>query len=57
VGDVEGYIHLLSRYDGHITARAKVDRKGISAKLLARNGVLYVYGNSGKLAAFVLPEE
>jgi len=57
VGDVEGYIHLLSRYDGHIAARAKVDGKGISAKLLARDGVLYVYGNSGKLAAFVLPEE
>ena len=57
VGDVEGYVHLLSRYDGHIAARVKVDGKGIRARLLARNDVLYVYGNSGKLAAFVLPEE
>ena len=57
VGDVEGYVHLLSRYDGHIAARERVDRKGISSKLLASNGVLYVYGNSGKLAAFVLPQE
>lgn len=57
VGDVEGYVHLLSRYDGHIAARVKVDSKGISSRLLARNDVLYVYGNSGKLAAYVLPEE
>jgi outer membrane protein assembly factor BamB len=57
VGDSEGYIHLLSRYDGRIAARAKVDSKGISSRPLARNDVLYVYGNSGKLAAYVLPEE
>ena len=57
VGDVEGYVHLLSRYDGHIAARVKVDGKGIRSRLLTRNEVLYVYGNSGKLAAFVLPEE
>jgi outer membrane protein assembly factor BamB len=57
VGDVEGYIHLLSRYDGHVAARVKVDGKGIRSRLLTRNDVLYVYGNSGKLAAYVLPEE
>ena len=55
VGDLEGYVHLLSRYDGHIAARAQVDSKGIREKPLVRNGVLYVYGNSGKLAAFTLP--
>ena len=55
VGDLEGYVHLLSRYDGHIAARAKVDSKGILEKPLARDGILYVYGNSGKLSAFTLP--
>jgi outer membrane protein assembly factor BamB len=55
VGDLEGYVHLLSRYDGHIAARAQVDSKGIREKPLARNGMLYVYGNSGKLSAFTLP--
>jgi outer membrane protein assembly factor BamB len=55
VGDFEGYVHLLSRYDGHIAARAKVDSKGILEKPLARDGILYVYGNSGKLSAFTLP--
>jgi len=57
VGDVEGYVHLLSRYDGRMAARVRVDKKGISSRLRASNGVLYVYGNSGKLAAFVLPKE
>jgi outer membrane protein assembly factor BamB len=55
VGDLEGYVHLLSRYDGHIAARAMVDSKGIQEKPLVRNGILYVYGNSGKLSAFALP--
>jgi outer membrane protein assembly factor BamB len=57
VGDVEGYVHLLSRYDGHIAARVKVDGKGINSKPLASNGVFYVYGNSGKLAAYTLSKE
>ena len=55
VGDLEGYVHLLSRYDGRIAARALVDSKGIQEKPLVRNGILYVYGNSGKLSAFALP--
>ena len=55
VGDLEGYIHLLSRYDGSIQARARVDKKGIQEKPLVKGDILYVYGNSGKLAAFRLP--
>ena len=55
VGDLEGYIHLLSRYDGSIKARARVDKKGIQEKPLVNDDILYVYGNSGKLAAFRLP--
>ena len=34
VGDFEGYVHLLSRYDGRIVARARVDSKGIQEKPL-----------------------
>lgn len=55
VGDLEGYVHLLSRYDGHIAARAKVDAKGIRERPLASGDILYVYGNSGRLSAFALP--
>lgn len=54
VGDFEGYVHLLSRYDGHIAGRVKVDGRGISARPLVVDDVLYVYGNSGKLAAYTL---
>lgn len=54
VGDLEGYLHLLSRYDGRVAARERVDSKGIRARPLVMQDVLYVYGNSGKLAAYSL---
>ncbi|MGD2112030.1 MAG: outer membrane protein assembly factor BamB, partial [Gammaproteobacteria bacterium] len=54
VGDFEGYLHLLSRYDGHIAARVRVDSKGIHARPLAVDDVLYVYGNGGTIAAYTL---
>jgi outer membrane protein assembly factor BamB len=57
VGDVEGYVHMLSRHDGRVAGRVKVDSSGIHSKPLAKNGVFYVYGNSGKLAAYTLPVE
>jgi outer membrane protein assembly factor BamB len=54
VGDAEGYVHLLSRADGHVAGRIEVDGRGIRARPVAVNGVLYIYGNSGKLAAYRL---
>jgi len=57
VGDFEGYVHLLSRYDGHIVARGLVDKKGVKATPLALNDRLFVYGSGGVLAAFALPQE
>ena len=56
VGDFEGYLHLLSRYDGQIAARVKVDSKGIRARPLVVDDVLYVYGNRGTIAAYALAE-
>ncbi len=55
VGDFEGYVHLLSRQDGRIAGRVKVDKKGITARPLVLNDILYIYGNGGTLAAYVLP--
>ena len=52
VGDADGYVHLLSQSDGRFMARAKVDGDGIRANMLAQGNVLYVYGNSGTLAAY-----
>lgn len=54
VGDFEGYLHLLSTYDGHIAGRVRVDRKGIAARPLAVGDVLYVYGKGGTIAAYTL---
>jgi len=54
VGDFEGYVHLLSRKDGRIAGRVKVDSKGITARPLVLNDVLYIYGNGGTLAAYTL---
>ena len=56
VGDAEGYLHLLSRYDGSISARVRVDKAGIKAKPLSVQDRLIVYGNSGTLAAYIIPE-
>ena len=57
VADIEGYVHVLSRYDGRIAGRVELDSKGISARPLFAGEMLYVYGNSGKLAAFSLQEK
>jgi outer membrane protein assembly factor BamB len=54
VADAEGYIHLLSRTDGQIAGRTELDGKGIHARPLVVKDLLYVYGNSGKLAAYRL---
>ncbi len=51
VGDFEGYVHVLSQVDGDMAGRTRVDRDGIRAPIAAQGGVLYVYGNSGRLRA------
>lgn len=51
VGDFEGYVHLLSQVDGRLVGREKVDGDGIRGRLLNAGNTLYVYGNSGTLAA------
>lgn len=52
VGDFEGYLHLLSQVDGRLVGRVKVDGDGIRTRLLNTGNTLYVYGNSGTLAAY-----
>jgi outer membrane protein assembly factor BamB len=54
VGDFEGYLHLLSSYDGSIVGRVRVDSKGIAARPVVVDDVLYVYGKSGTVAAYTL---
>ncbi len=52
VGDAQGYLHWLSLKDGAFMARVKVGGDGIAAPALVNSGIVYVYGKSGKLAAY-----
>lgn len=54
VADYEGYLHLLAQTDGRLVGRVRVDSKGVRATPISRSGTLYVYGNSGDLAAYQL---
>lgn len=54
VADFEGYVHLLSQIDGRIVGRTQIDRAGVRSNLLADDGKLYVFGNSGRLTALTL---
>lgn len=51
VADYQGYVHFISPVDGHFVARVQVDSTGVEGPLLVVDDRLYVYGNSGKLAA------
>ena len=52
VADFEGIVHLLSQVDGSLVGRVKVDGDGARADMASDGNILYVYGNSGKLAAY-----
>lgn len=51
VGDFEGYIHILSREDGELIGREKIDSDGFHVQPLEDAGTLYFYGNGGDLTA------
>jgi outer membrane protein assembly factor BamB len=57
VGDFEGYVHLLSQVDGHFVGRVRVDSDGVRAAPLVADDMLYVFGNSGTLAAYRLEKK
>ena len=54
VADYQGYLHLLAQTDGRLVGRVRVDSKGVRVAPIAQSGTLYVYGNSGDLAAYQL---
>lgn len=54
VGDLEGYLHLLSQIDGRFVGREKIDGSGLRARPLVVGDWIYAYGNSGKLVALTL---
>ena len=54
VGDLEGYLHLLSQVDGRFVSRTRIDSKGLRAQPLVVGDWIYAYGNSGKLVALTI---
>ncbi len=54
VGDFQGYIHLLSRIDGAIAGRERVERAGILVPAVALGDRLLVLGAGGRLVMYQL---
>jgi len=51
VGDFDGYIHILSRQDGGLIGRDRVDSDGFHVQPQSRGETVYIYGNGGTLSA------
>lgn len=54
VGDLEGYLHLLSQVDGRFVGRTRIDSDGLRARPLVVGDWLYAFGNGGKLVALTI---
>jgi len=54
VGDLEGYLHLLSQVDGRFVGRTRIDSDGLRVRPLVVGDWLYAYGNGGKLVALTI---
>lgn len=54
VGDLEGYVHLLSAEDGSVLARKRITKARISQQPQVADGVAYVYADDGTLAALTV---
>ena len=57
MGDFEGYLHLIGQLDGQLQGRTRHDSDGLRAPMLVDGKLLYVYGNSGKLAAYKVQDK
>lgn len=54
VGDGQGYLHWLSKQDGHFIVRARVSNSAIRATPVVDNNVVYVLTREGYLTAYKL---
>jgi outer membrane protein assembly factor BamB len=52
VADAEGYLHWLSKQDGHFVARVHVSSAGMIATPVVDGNTVYVYTQDGRLAAY-----
>lgn len=56
VGDLEGYLHFFSNFDGKPVARVKVGGRAISSDPIVVADRLYVQSDAGTVSAFVLQQ-
>ena len=56
VGDLEGYLHFFSNFDGHPVARVHMGGEAISADPIVVANRLYVQSDKGTVAAYVVEE-
>jgi outer membrane protein assembly factor BamB len=56
VGDLDGYLHFFSNFDGEPVARLKVGGKAISNDPVVVADRLYVQSDSGSLSAFAVQQ-
>lgn len=57
VGDYEGYLHWLSRDSGKVLGRVRPDRAGVRSAPAFKDGIVYVQGNQGNVAAYRVSKE
>ncbi|MDH3352382.1 MAG: outer membrane protein assembly factor BamB [Gammaproteobacteria bacterium] len=56
VGDLEGYLHFFSNFDGDPVARVRVGGEAISNEPIVVADRLYVQSDSGSVAAYVVQQ-
>ncbi len=52
VADFEGYVHWMSREDGHFVARTRADGRGVLAPPVVSGNRVFIVGKGGRLSAF-----
>lgn len=51
VGDLEGYVHVLSKRDGSFVARSRVGSSPIFAAPIVKGDLIFVYSSDGRITA------
>mgnify|MGYP000444469570 CR=1 FL=1 len=52
VGDLEGYVHWMSREDGRFVTRVRVSKEAIRSKPVVKDDLVFVTASDGTLTAF-----
>ncbi|MCL4157748.1 UNVERIFIED_CONTAM: hypothetical protein GTU68_062510 [Idotea baltica] len=55
VGDLEGYVHVLSREDGRFVARKRIARSPIRSKPIVKDDLVFISAIDGTLTAIRVP--